>query len=254
MVCKLCLKSSDLKKSHIIPEAFFKSVYDKKHRMFPITMDNKNLKLVQKGYTEKLLCGNCEQKFSKWETVLKKSLIAIGEKQSNSLKFTFFQKYEDLFVVDNVKYKEFKLGVLSILWRMSIASDKFYKSYSLGDYYEEKLRKILLKEEFVDETKYPVNVMRYELDGIFYPGIIMTFAPDKIEHFTVHNLVIWGHHFRIFVNDKTFPKLPIALFLRNSGQLIVAVDSLANRASPNNVFSKIYDLEIINMYAKLKYK
>lgn len=252
MVCRLCLKSSNLKKSHIIPEAFFKRVYGNKHRTFLISMEDKKLKFIQKGITEQLLCGSCEQKFSKWETILKNSLIAIGEKASNSLKFTFYDEYQDIFKVENIKYKEFKLGILSILWRMSIASDDFFKSYDLGDYYEEKLRHILLNEDLVDEKKYPIIVTRYEIDETFSPGMIISFSSDRYQTFIIQSFVIWGHHFRIFVNDKRFPKMPIDACLRKSGQLYVDVNSLINLVSSDNVFSKLYDEKVNDMFAKLK--
>ncbi len=251
MACKLCLKNSDLKNSHIIPEAFFKSVYDSKHRTFPISMEDQKVKFIQQGITEKILCEKCEQKFSKWETILKKSLIAIGEKTSNSLNFTF-TKYQELFKVENIKYQEFKLGILSILWRMSITSDDFFESYDLGYSYEEKLRKILFYEDLVDEKKYPILVTRYEIDGTFYPGIILAFSSDRYQTFIAQSFVIWGHHFRIFVNDKRFPKIPIDACLRNSGQLYINVDSLPNLASSNNVFSRLSDEKVNNMFTKLK--
>jgi hypothetical protein len=252
MVCRLCLENSDLKNSHIIPEAFFKSVYGKKHRTFPITMEDKKLRFIQKGITEKLLCGSCEQKFSKWETILKKSLIAIADKQSQSLNFTFFNQYHDLFKVENIKYKEFKLGALSILWRMSIASDDFFRSYDLGSYYQERLRQILLNEDLVDEKKYPMLVTRYESNGIFHPGIILSFPPDRYETLIVQSFAIWGHRFSIFVNDKRFPKMPVDACLRESGQLYISVDSLINLVSSNNIFSRLYDEKVNDMFAKLK--
>lgn len=253
MICKLCQNNSNLKKSHIIPECFFDSVYDSKHRTFPISMnDNNNMKLVQQGFKEKLLCGNCEQKFSKWETILKKHLIEIGDKTNNYLKFTYFEKYQNLFKVENIKYKEFKLGILSILWRMSISSHDFVKDYDLGSDYEEKLRQILFSEALVDEKKYPILVTRYEINKTFDPGLILAFSSDKHQTFIVQSFVIWGHHFKIFVNDKKFPKMPIDAFLRESGQLYIYVDSLPNLASSNNVFSKLSDEKVNDMFAKLK--
>ena len=54
--CKLCLNKSDLKNSHIIPEYFYKPMYDEKHRFFQVSIDpNEKNKFVQKGLRKYLL-------------------------------------------------------------------------------------------------------------------------------------------------------------------------------------------------------
>ena len=251
MVCKLCRENCDLRESHIISEAFYEDVYDKKHhRAVLVSMENPKLKLIQKGIREKLLCRDCEQKLSKWESILKRDLIDIGNQKSEFLNISHVD--EDLFKVEGIRYKEFKLAILSILWRMSITSDPFFKSYKLGAY-EEKLRQRLLDENVADEKKYPIMVSRYELDGVFYPGIIMGFPPGKYDQmFTVQSFIIWGHRFVIFVNDKSFPKVPVEACLRSSGELFVDVCSLIELASPESALSRIYDEQVKSMYAKMK--
>jgi hypothetical protein len=250
MVCKLCQQKYDLRESHIISEAFYEDIYDKKHRAVPISMEHSELKFVQKGIREKLLCGDCERKLSKWESILKRDLVDIGNQKSEFL--TINRIDEKLFKVEGIRYKEFKLAILSIVWRMSVTSDLFFESYSLGTY-EEKLRQKLLDENVPDERKYPIMVSRYELDGVFHPGVIMGFPPGKYDQiFTVQSFIIWGHRFTIFVNDKNFPKVPVEVFLRNSGELFIDVRSLVELASPKSVLSKIYDEQVESMYAKMQ--
>lgn len=250
MVCKLCGQNNDLRESHIIPEAFYKGIYDKKHRALPISMENPELKVIQKGMREKLLCGYCEQKLSKWETVLKIHLVDIGNKQSRLLNIN--ELNEELLKVEGIRYKEFKLAILSILWRMSVTSDPFFKSYKLG-VYEEKLRQRLFEEDISDDKKYPIMVWRYELDGVFYPDMVMGFPPSKYGRmYTIQSFLIWGHRFIIFVNDKNYPKVPIDYFLRNSGELFIHVRSIIELASPDSVLSKLYDKKVNSMYGKMK--
>jgi hypothetical protein len=134
---------------------------------------------------------------------------------------------------------------------MSITSDPFFESYNLG-IYEDKLRRTLLDENVPDEKKYPIMVSRYELDGVFYPDMIMGFPPRKYDQaFTVQSFIIWGHRFMIFVNDKRFPKVPVEFFLRNSGELLVDACSFVELASPKSVLSKIYDEQVKSMYSKM---
>lgn len=250
MVCKLCQQKYDLRESHIISEAFYEGVYDRRHRAVPISMEHSELNFIQKGIREKLLCGDCEQKISKWESILKRDLVDIGNQNSKFLSINHID--EECFKVEGIRYKEFKLAILSILWRMSVTSDQFFESYRLG-VYEEKLRQKLLDENVPDEKKYPIMVSRYELDGVFHPNIVMGFPPGKYDQiFTVQSFIIWSHRFMIFVNDKSFPNVPIEFFLRNSGELSVDVRRFVELASPNSVLSKIYDEKVESMYAKMQ--
>jgi hypothetical protein len=93
-------------------------------------MNNPKLKFIQNGFKEKLLCGDCEIRLSRWESVLKETLVDIGNKTSTSLSIDIIGK--ELFRVKCIRYKEFKLAILSIIWRMSNASDPFFESYKLG--------------------------------------------------------------------------------------------------------------------------
>jgi hypothetical protein len=187
-------------------------------------MNNPKLKFIQNGFKEKLLCGDCEIRLSRWESVLKETLVDIGNKTSTSLSIDIIGK--ELFRVKRIRYKEFKLAILSIIWRMSIASDPFFESYKLGI---------------------------YELDEVFDPGMVMGFPPGRYERlFTVQSFIIWGHRFFVFINDKIFPKVPIECFLRDSGVLYIDVCSLVELASPESIMSKIYDEQVERMYAKMR--
>lgn len=248
MKCKLCNSNQDLKKSHIISETFWSGLYDKKHRVLPIQSENNHLELIQKGIREKLLCKECENKFSKWETVLKKDLVDISNLHS---RFLNISKLNEKFIkVENIRYKEFKLAILSILWRMSISSHRFFQSYSLGPY-DEKLRHILYNELTPKETQFPVSISRYELNGQFSSDIIMGFPPGKFDRiFTVQKFLIWGHCFTIFINDQKFPSIPIDMILRDKGTLYINIRSLVGLSSPKSVFSKLFDRDVATMFEK----
>jgi len=213
-------------------------------------MNNPKLKFIQNGFKEKLLCGDCEIRLSRWESVLKETLVDIGNKTSTSLTIDIIGK--ELFRVKCIRYKEFKLALLSIIWRMSIASDPFFESYKLG-IYDEKLRQALLSEKVPDEKKFPIMVSRYELDEVFDPGMVMGFPPGRYERlFTVQSFIIWGHRLFVFINDKIFPKVSIKCFLRDSGVLYIDVRSLVELASPESIMSKIYDKQVERMYARMR--
>ncbi len=248
MKCKLCNEIKELKNSHIISETFYSGLYDKKHRALPIHSEYNDLSFIQKGIYEKLLCADCEMKISKWEVVLKRDLVDIGNLHSKFLKIS--KHKNNILQVENIRYKEFKLAVLSILWRMSISSHEFFRSYSLGPY-EEKLRKTLHNELLPTERQYPILVSRYELDGVFYSELILGFPPSKYENIlTVQQLIIWGHCFTIFVHDRIFPNLPVDIFLRESGNLYIGTRRFENLASKESVLARLFDKDVETMFEK----
>lgn len=248
MVCKLCQNNTFLCSSHIIPETFFKGVYGKKNRAVPISLENPSLKLVQQGDREKLLCKKCEQKFSKWEKILKSDLVDIEHRKDNRLRFTRID--ENYFKVKNIQYKEFKLGILSILWRMSVASNTDFSCYKLGEH-EEILREILMREELLDESRYPIIVQRCEFFGHFHHGMIQNVSTEnKNQILKNESFVIWGHYFTVFLNNNIFSKMP-ELFLRNSGDLLVPICNFNSSDFATGLLSRVFDNDVNQMYRRL---
>ena len=136
--CRLCLKISDLKNSHIIPEYFYKEMYDSKHRFMNISPDpKKKTTYLQKGAREFLLCEKCEEQLSKYERYV--SQVYYYQSAKNV-------KQDDImFVAENADYSLIKLFQLSILWRAAISSIEIFSNVRLGPH-EEIIREMLLNE------------------------------------------------------------------------------------------------------------
>ncbi len=137
--CKLCLQKKKLVKSHIIPEFFYKPVYEKGlHRLnvFSTNPDEKDIYL-QKGIREKLLCNNCEKLLSKFEDYTYRTINNTPEKQ--------ISLQSDEMHISGIDYTKFKLCLLSILWRASVSQQDFFSDIKLGPH-EEKIRKMILYE------------------------------------------------------------------------------------------------------------
>jgi len=146
MKCKLCHNDKELRNSHIIPEFFYKPLYDEKHRFNVIPLnEEQKFRYEQKGLRERLLCGDCENKLSKWEDHVRR--IFYGGKEilitnGNPIK------------IERIDYAKFKLFQLSLLWRASVSEMDFFKQVSLGPH-EEKIRQMLLNEDPGSKLKYP---------------------------------------------------------------------------------------------------
>lgn len=139
-VCALCRTNGELQNSHIIPEFFYKLVYDPNPRRFRVisAIVSEPERYGQKGLRELLLCKDCEQKLGRWENYAKKSFV-----DGQGLQIT---QQNATVVLSNLDYTLFKLFLLSLLWRMSVSKLDFFKEVRLGPY-EEKIRLALLNDD-----------------------------------------------------------------------------------------------------------
>lgn len=106
-ICRVCLKESKLRKSHILPEFLYEDLYDEKHRALVISQ--KKEKVFQKGLRELLLCQQCETKLSRYEKYAKEIIQKLPKFSRDASGRFLYSK--------GVDYSRFKLFQLSILWR-----------------------------------------------------------------------------------------------------------------------------------------
>lgn len=154
--CKLCLKNKELKKSHIIPDAFFQYVKKEQDdgRHIVITQDSNSW--GQETFSEKMLCGECEQKFSlNFEQYAAEVLLHNPNKVG--VKVTQFGDHLEL---SGINYEKLKLFQMSLLWRASVSKLYFYKDVSLRPQQEEKLRVSLLSLTAMRPNEYPCTFER----------------------------------------------------------------------------------------------
>lgn len=164
--CALCLRDAILCDSHVIPEFVYKPLYSEKRRMVGLlaTDDSLKRKYIQKGLREKLLCSKCEDlintryeqpSLSYWRKItavnkhphptLSMSIVSGGD-LGPSVKLLRFRGFN---------YTQFKLFLLSVLWRSSVSSLPEFWQVKLGRH-EESLRKMLLASDPGCQGKYPV--------------------------------------------------------------------------------------------------
>lgn len=163
-VCRLCLQPNDLLDSHIIPEFMYKPLYDGKHRMIPIAERAGQLqrqKPLQKGVRELLLCLQCERRlntcFEQPNVSLWRSMVEqqpVGNISINRLEIAEgvtalqFQGFD---------YHSFKLLLLSVLWRASVATHADYAAVELGPH-ENTIRAMLYEQNSGSCADYPCLV------------------------------------------------------------------------------------------------
>lgn len=182
-ICRLCLKESELRKSHILPEFFYLPLYDELHRTMHIP-SNKKEKLIQKGVREYLLCQECETKLSRYEGYAIKAIRDIPNFKKDLRGGTVFS--------DNVDYETFKLFQLSILWRAGVSNNLMFANVNLGKH-EQKIRTMLVEENPGSYTEY----------GCF---IVMLPNPQKIDKIIMPPMPekLFGHNGYRFMIGNLF--------------------------------------------------
>lgn len=252
MKCKLCLSEKTLRDSHCIPKNLYRYVCDEKRRSISVIGETSRPELEQDFPKEKLLCESCEQKLGKWDNFLHRVMAKLVRGNVASPSIRVNQLEEKIFLVEGVQYEDFKLAILSILWRMSVASAPSWQSYSLGSY-EEDLRDRIYRQDAGKEEDYPVWVARYELDGNFEPGAFSLFSPRKYgrQRISVQQVMLCGHLFQIFMGKGIHLESDL-FFLKKAGNFLMDVRSLKDFVVPHSpVLRLLNDDSVTSLYDRL---
>lgn len=212
--CKLCLAETKVCKSHIIPEFCFKGLYDENHRFIDM-YDVRNEKhcLGQKGYSEPLLCSDCEERFARYERHCRRLFTdplpspRVGTKR-------FF----DLPNVDGFKFRYF---LLSILWRASESKGNVFTHVNLGSKHSEVLRKHLLAETLPPFDQYGCWVLALHYEDEPMNGIIVEPTYCRIEGHKVYRFVFTGIMLYCFVSSHPVPETWNKLLLGYSDRITI---------------------------------
>jgi hypothetical protein len=234
-VCRLCGEPKTLLMSHVVPEFFYKPVYDAKHRIH--TRHNGRLAKtppLQKGLRERLLCWECEQYFSRLESCGRETLFGnytaealrpyviapIGPLKRRSLidrvrSLGFWTKGE--ISLTGVDYRNIRLFGLSLLWRMAIASNVVWRRVDLGSH-EYTVRKMLTSGDAGQLHEFPFVCIVPLFDGRLFQDFIL--QPDCVEAsggLTVR--VVLGGYLFVFLFGGIYNRDSLAsFFVRPDGR------------------------------------
>lgn len=213
-ICRLCKEEKKLCHSHIIPEFFYKNIYDHYGRFYEISIDeDSRVNFEQKGAREYLFCEDCEQHLNKNERYVNQFFF--GGKE---IDMTIYDEYA---VVHNADYKKFKLLQLSILWRASITSHSFFRHIDLGEEVEEQIQEMILDEEPGDPSYFGCNINMIKLpnglDANFFTSPDIVKKDDKLAYRFVFSNMVW-----IFFDPES--KIDESIeetFIKPNGKIII---------------------------------
>lgn len=211
MNCKLCQNLSPLRNSHVVPEFIFSPLYDEKHRMHVLSLqEQKPRPFEQKGLREKLLCGVCETKLSKYERYA--STAFDGKETETPL--------DSVIIIKGVDYKQFKLFLLSILWRSSVSSLEFFSEVNLG-IHEEKIRKMILSDDPGPSEKYGIVLFALLDDHKIQADLIGQPSRTKMYGHVGYRFIFGGFMWAFFVSNHSAPSEVKPLLFREDNSLCI---------------------------------
>jgi hypothetical protein len=215
MCCALCQKSKPLRSSHIVPEFLYQEMYDPKHRFLGLSrIPSDRVLLYQKGLREKLLCGDCEQQFGRYESYAARVFYG-GAK-------LVVRQEGKRFTIAGAEYKPLKLFFLSLLWRFGVTSLPGFSGADLGPH-ADRLRKMLLAEDPGGYFVYPCLITMVTWKGKQIGDLIFGPSVCKTEGHHLWHFFVAGFIFTFFVSSHPPPMPAFPGFLQPSGSLIIEV-------------------------------
>lgn len=213
MTCHLCQRDRKLCNSHIIPEFIYSPMYDRRHRFLVISSDpNKAIQNKQKGIREPLLCQSCETILSGHESYVRRLLCGGTGFYATTA--------GNCYNLSQLRYANIRLCYLGVLWKMSISKLPMFREVSLGPH-EEKLRKMILRDEPGRPDQYGFVAVVPFIDGKFFPDFIL--QPDCIKHqgHHIYRAVIGGLLFLFLVSNHPVDPDIQRVFVRPDGTWVL---------------------------------
>ncbi|MFC1613855.1 hypothetical protein ACFL5K_00990, partial [Gemmatimonadota bacterium] len=200
----------------IIPEFAYKTLYDSKyHSFYRLSTDEQDTpKIKHKGYYDRLLCKECEQRVGLYESYA--SSVFRG-KADMEKKVT-----EKLIVFRNLNYALFKLFFLSILWRASISKLKEFPIH-LGSH-EERIRKMLLDQNPGDQFEYGLIASFNPQMQSFLQQMMTIPESIRIKNHLCYRFLLSGLFWLIIVSSHSYRFPYKDTFLSPDGTLLILVD------------------------------
>lgn len=242
--CALCQRVAELKNSHIIPEFLFGTLYDEKNRFHTFGKEGQpEAGLEQKGYRERLLCAECEQRFSNYERVAavfyRGTIEAFASPEAEvqygrKLKFTRIGEDSKptssavpaLLHVDGIDYPALKLFLLSLLWRMGVSRLHYFREVDLGPH-EPRLRAMLLHDDPGTPDQYPCLLRLIEADGLLVTDFQSQPHRYRRHQRTFYRLFSTGVRFDFCVSSQAVhPGLVELYCMKQQRDFVWCVDSV----------------------------
>jgi len=223
MQCKLCDQERELRDSHVIPEFLYTALYDEEHKYYVVSnVHGKSARPLRKGLRERLLCTECETRFSRWETYAANVLYNRNRARC--------EKVDGTIIVDGLDYAQFKLFLLSLIWRAGVSSLPVFAQTQLGPRHEQRLKEMLFTSDPGPFERYGCLVFAVTLDDKPLDGTIYGPQPCFVDNHRCYRLLVRAFLFIYFISSHRPDDVAVGRFLRDDGHLEIPVKRLQDIA------------------------
>ncbi len=194
MICNLCLKDKKLQsKSHIVPQFMYGQIKGNEGYFHKIRKDTfkeyssgRSIREFWTGeYESDILCANCDKLIlgSRYEDYAAKVYQLFDDKLTTFQDITIHDYKNENGVagklLQKIDYTRFKLFLLSMLWRASIAKRDLFQQVKLGNIHNEALRMMIYDGDPKELEDYPCFIGDIGLDNPVLKGTML--PPKKIK-------------------------------------------------------------------------
>ncbi len=209
--CALCLEERKLCKSHVVPDFIFKRLKEMDGCFHVYRESARGFKTFGRTFTQKLLCSDCENLFSKWESY---ASLFFGDKIQLSGK-----KRGSHLELGGADYKKLKLFYMSLLWRFAITTNPWMQSHDLGPH-KERLRELLIAEDPAEPWRYGCTLMAVLANNQHVPDLIVPPSKVRVDGHWCTRLVVGGFILVYLVSSHPPNAHRQSMFLQRNGTFL----------------------------------
>jgi len=247
MLCKLCLQDKPLlKESHIIPDFMYQGLFDQAHSLYKINLENfkQTKKLYNGEYEPNLLCADCDNNIiGGYENYA--SVVLYGDRLSRGENI-FFENRKNVHGViftycQGIDYLKFKLFLLSILWRASISTRKFFENVNLGPY-EDKIRAMILNGNPGEPLDFPCFLSTYKNLQDLPDEVIGQPKKYRTENILGYTFFIGGFVYIYLISKIKKPDWLSEVAIKKNNEMSIAH---MNREQAKNLINHFAQIDLI---------
>jgi hypothetical protein len=197
----------------VLPNFVFKPIFgsDGHATVRSALISDRNYKM-QTGWWERMLCKECEQIFSPWESYASKFLSGTAKTKSDVIGTTYW--------VRGLDYELFKLFQMSVLWRASVSRHRVFAQIDLGKR-EEDLRKMLINRDPGEPHEFGCWMTGLVLDDEIVNDTVVEPTTLRLGHMRVCVFVFGGVQWLFGVSREPAPGWEHGYLRRDGSQPII---------------------------------
>lgn len=244
--CALCLKATKLCRSHIIPNSLYRPIFKSDgHAMVKSALTRVGPRKVQTGYAEHLLCEACEQRFSVWEAYALRVLFG-GEEALQARRVVAIPETVEYRGID---YTKFKLFQMSVLWRASVASHRFFKQVDLGPR-EDELRQMLVAADPGEVSDFGCLMARLTLNNEPMVQAVIEPTCGRLRHRRKYRFIFGSILWEYSVSKLQDTAVAPLMLQKSGGQTLMTI-AVTDLESINQMMASIIKKESWQRYKAL---